>query len=258
MSPPRCAVQSSRVLSGRQSSGALMRATILSLDACTTCDGRSENSSLRRFYERGRARTQSMRSPKIEERELAKLLDQTIEQGRRPAVLSLPARDIFFLLDETAISETFRELAPSHELYPGHDRLRELIDRSDEHWKTICEARFGIPKNDVSWYGRVADRMRQRGASRRVSPRLSTSSSGLRPTCREHERRSQRGAPGSSVAQAGGRLLVAADARQEVRRVCPNTTRQRWQELTPTRSTHAGLDRRRSVRCCARYTGRRR
>jgi hypothetical protein len=123
-----------------------------------------DSDRIRELVENPQARRQSMRSPKIEERELAKLLDEAVEQGRRPAVLPLPARDIFFLMDETAICDTFREFAHSHEVYPGHDRLRELIDRSDEHWKTICEARFGIPKSDISWYARVADRMRQRGS----------------------------------------------------------------------------------------------
>jgi hypothetical protein len=72
------------------------------------------------------------RSGKIEERELAKLLDEAIEQRRRPTVLGLPARDIFFLLDETAIRDTFGEHAPSREPYPGHEILQELIAETGE------------------------------------------------------------------------------------------------------------------------------
>jgi energy-coupling factor transporter ATP-binding protein EcfA2 len=108
-------------------------------------------------------RALAIRSDKIEERELAKLLDEAIEQRRSPTVLGLPARDIFFLLDETAIRDTFRELAPFREPYPGHEILNELIAETGEHWKTICENRFGIRKDDVTWYARVADRMRDRG-----------------------------------------------------------------------------------------------
>ena len=50
---------------------------------------------------------------KTEERELAKLLQAAIDEGRRPEVFPLPVRDIFFLLDAGAIGDTFRELAPS-------------------------------------------------------------------------------------------------------------------------------------------------
>lgn len=109
------------------------------------------------------ARAVAMQSAKIEERELAKLLDEAIEDGRRLTVFGLPARDIFFLLEETAIRDTFRERAPSCEPYPGHDRLKELDDESGQHWKAICEQRFGIPRTDVLWYASVADRMKDRG-----------------------------------------------------------------------------------------------
>jgi energy-coupling factor transporter ATP-binding protein EcfA2 len=119
---------------------------------------------IRDILEDQQRRALARKSDKIEERELAKLLDDSIEQRRRPTVLGLPARDIFFLLDETAIRDTFRELAPFREPYPGHDILNELIAETGDHWKTICENRFGIPKHDVTWYVWVAERMRERGA----------------------------------------------------------------------------------------------
>jgi hypothetical protein len=110
------------------------------------------------------ARTAARRSKKIEERELANLLEDAIQQGRRPDVLGLPARDIFFLLDDAAVRDTFVELSPSSHPYPGHAALQVLVDSSGDHWKTICEQRIGIPKADVSWYARVADRMRESGS----------------------------------------------------------------------------------------------
>jgi hypothetical protein len=117
---------------------------------------------IRELVDDPQARAQATRSPKIEERELAKLLDAALDEGRTPEVFPLPARDMFFLLDEAAIRDTFRELAPSREPYPGHDALKELMGQTDEHWKAICERRYGMPRSDVSWYARVADRMRQR------------------------------------------------------------------------------------------------
>jgi hypothetical protein len=80
-----------------------------------------------------------------------------------------------FLLDSQCIREVFTELhgtlvdsarhdeLPVYQAYPGHGRARAEQARSGEpKWKAFLERQYGIPLHDVSWYARVADRMRDK------------------------------------------------------------------------------------------------
>lgn len=98
-------------------------------------------------------------------------------------MLGIPHEDIFFLLDEEAIRETFRELRrtddvlssddprPLYPHYPDHATARAEFEVSPHgprwtgtKWKRFLNESYGIPYEDVSWYWRVADRMRMVGA----------------------------------------------------------------------------------------------
>jgi hypothetical protein len=115
----------------------------------------------------------AVRDRKTEVSALARLLVGLKELGRpRPATLAIPAKDIFDLLDEDAIRKTFRELnggdngdgRSSYLPFPGHRQARaEHTTRKNEHWKQYYAHRFGMPFPDVTWYARVADRMRVAG-----------------------------------------------------------------------------------------------
>jgi energy-coupling factor transporter ATP-binding protein EcfA2 len=118
-----------------------------------------------------------------EEQAVAKLFREAARHRRMPEVLGIPVKDIFFLLDEDAIRETFREQRrtaqplppdnppPSYPDYPDHASAQAEFAGSSlgpewtgRRWKRFLDERYGIPFDDVSWYRRVADRMRSAGA----------------------------------------------------------------------------------------------
>jgi energy-coupling factor transporter ATP-binding protein EcfA2 len=116
---------------------------------------------------------------KTEEQAVAKLLNEAFARGRVPEVHGIPVEDIFFLLDPQAIRDTFRELrrtddttlattTPVLHEYPDHETARSEYSRTHDtwtgtRWKKFLLKRYGIPFEDVSWYARVADRMRHAG-----------------------------------------------------------------------------------------------
>jgi hypothetical protein len=91
-------------------------------------------------------------------------------------VLGIPDKDIFFTLDCDAIRDTFRDLRRANDVlpsaeppqafpdYPGHEEFWAAFEKAKERsWKRFLLNEYGIPYDDVSWYARVADRMRNRG-----------------------------------------------------------------------------------------------
>jgi hypothetical protein len=86
---------------------------------------------------------------------------QHVERDADLEVLSIPAADIFFLLD----GDVIRELYPQ---YPGHEEAQAACREAARvaghgvKWKDFFENEFGVP-SDLTLHERVSARMRDRG-----------------------------------------------------------------------------------------------
>ncbi len=77
---------------------------------------------------------------KTEARAIARLFDVMSQHGRIPTVRAIPAEDMFMLLDDDAIRETFKHRNEAEagvrpfDPYPGHALARAEFDATHDRW----------------------------------------------------------------------------------------------------------------------------
>lgn len=108
---------------------------------------------------------ESLRSRKLTLSAMANLVMNARTYGREVEPFGYPKQDIFDLLDEDILKETYPD-------FPGHDKARtewRQSRRDGEGWKDFYLRQYGIPQGIGELYVPVADVMQERG---RIPPEL--------------------------------------------------------------------------------------
>lgn len=95
------------------------------------------------------------RKGKTERRYMASLIHAARRLGRPMHLHGITVHDIFDLLSDKALRDTFPK-------WPGHAKARVAYQRRGKHThrKDFYEREYGIPKSEVYWYSQVAQKMR--------------------------------------------------------------------------------------------------
>ncbi len=93
-----------------------------------------------------------MQGGKLEHVNLARVLERSLEVERSIESISVPAEDIFDLIDEDTVRDHQQAIAPSaKEPFPGHLEARQGV-KAGISWKTNYRERFGLDLLDVGLF----------------------------------------------------------------------------------------------------------